>query len=137
VSPVRAAAAGAARGSIGGLLGDAAFALAYGWLARRLNWPASLLGGGAAFVVAALAITLVLGPTIDSLVLGGGGGFGGSGRGFVAFGGFGTGGGGLLGDPSLIVLAFGITLALGIVGSLYPVLRAMNLKPAEALRHVE
>ncbi|MGA2512028.1 MAG: hypothetical protein ABSG37_00190 [Candidatus Limnocylindrales bacterium] len=54
-------AAGAARGSIGGLLGDAAFALAYGWLARRLDWPASLLGGGAAFVVAALATTPILG----------------------------------------------------------------------------
>jgi putative ABC transport system permease protein len=91
--------------------------------------------------VAAIALTLVLGPTIDSLVLGGGGGFAGGAGGFggrlATFGGFGVRGGGLFSDPSLIVIALVVTVILGIVGSLYPVLRAMSLKPAEALRRVE
>ena len=54
-------AAGTAKGSIGGLLGDAAFALAYGWLARRFGWPASLLGACAAFGLAVLSVQPVLG----------------------------------------------------------------------------
>ncbi len=85
---------------------------------------------------AGLALTLVLGPTLDAVVLRGAAGFGGRG-GFGGFGGFVVGGGGLLGDPFLLILALVVTVVLGIVGSLYPVLRAMNLKPAEALRHVE
>jgi F0F1-type ATP synthase assembly protein I len=54
-------AAATAKGSIGGLLGDAAFALAYGLLARRFGWPASLLGGLVGFAVAVVAIQPLLG----------------------------------------------------------------------------
>ena len=58
-------AAGTAEGSIGGLLGDAAFALAYGWLARRGSWPGVTLCGFAAFGVAAVAVQpFVSGPPI-------------------------------------------------------------------------
>ncbi len=58
-------AAGTAEGSIGGLLGDATFALAYGWLARRSGWPAAVALGFGAFAAAALAIQpLVSGPPI-------------------------------------------------------------------------
>ncbi len=46
-------AAGAAQGSIAGLLGDATFALGYGWLARRHGWPASMVGGFGCFALAA------------------------------------------------------------------------------------
>ncbi len=85
---------------------------------------------------AAVALTLVLGPALDALVLGGAAGFGGRG-GFGGFGAFAVRGGGLFSDPTLLILALVATVVLGIVGALYPVLRAMNLKPAEALRHVE
>ena len=58
-------AAGTAEGTIGGLLGDATFALGYAWLARRHGWPASLLGGCACFVIAAVAVQpLVRGPAV-------------------------------------------------------------------------
>ncbi|MGD0862021.1 MAG: hypothetical protein ABSA21_04595 [Candidatus Limnocylindrales bacterium] len=58
-------AAGTAEGSIAGLLGDATFALGYGWLARRHGWPVSMLGGFGCFVIAALAVQpLVRGPAI-------------------------------------------------------------------------
>lgn len=58
-------AAGTAEGSLGGLLGDATFALAYGWLATRFGWGGSVLGGFAAFALTATAIQpLVVGPPI-------------------------------------------------------------------------
>lgn len=58
-------AAGTAEGSIGGLLGDATFALAYAWLATRYGWRISVLGGFAAFAAAAVAVQpLVTGPAI-------------------------------------------------------------------------
>ncbi|MFI5258252.1 MAG: DUF3147 family protein [Candidatus Limnocylindrales bacterium] len=58
-------AAGTAEGSIGGLLGDATFALAYGWLATRFGWRGSVLGGFAAFALTAIAVQpLVTGPAI-------------------------------------------------------------------------
>ena len=58
-------AAGTAEGTIGGLLGDAAFALAYGWLARRTHWPLATLGALAAFVAAVVAVQpLVGGPPV-------------------------------------------------------------------------
>jgi hypothetical protein len=58
-------AAGTAEGSIAGLLGDAAFALGYGWLARRFGWLGSMLGGFGCFGVAAVALQpLVHGPAI-------------------------------------------------------------------------
>jgi hypothetical protein len=58
-------AAGTAEGSLGGLLGDATFALAYGWLARRHGLRVSLLGALAAFGLTAIAVQpLVVGPAI-------------------------------------------------------------------------
>lgn len=58
-------AAGTAEGSIGGLLGDATFALAYGWLARRVSWPVATLVGFGAFGVAAISVQpFVGGPPI-------------------------------------------------------------------------
>jgi hypothetical protein len=63
-------AAGTAEGSIGGLLGDATFALGYAWLARRHGWPLSTLGGFACFAAAALAVQpFVRGPAIVLFVL--------------------------------------------------------------------
>lgn len=53
-------AAGAAKGSIAGLLGDATFALAYGWAARRAGWPVSVVCGFGAFAAAAAAMQPVL-----------------------------------------------------------------------------
>jgi hypothetical protein len=53
-------AAGAAKGSIAGLLGDATFALAYGLVARRAGWPVSVACGFAAFGVTALGMQPVL-----------------------------------------------------------------------------
>ena len=46
-------AAGSAKGSIAGLLGDATFALAYGLVARRAGWPVSVACGLADSVPAA------------------------------------------------------------------------------------
>jgi hypothetical protein len=58
-------AAGTAEGSIGGLLGDATFALAYGWLARRSGWPLATACSFGAFAAAVVAIQpLVGGPPI-------------------------------------------------------------------------
>jgi hypothetical protein len=58
-------AAGTAEGSLGGLLGDATFALAYGWLARRVEWPVATACGFGAFAAAALAVQpFVSGPPI-------------------------------------------------------------------------
>ncbi len=58
-------AAGTARGSIAGLLGDAAFALGYGWLASRLPWPGCTLAGFGCFLIAALAMQpLTSGPVL-------------------------------------------------------------------------
>ncbi len=58
-------AAATAEGSIGGLLGDATFALAYAWLATRFGWRISMFGGFGAFALTAIAIQpLVTGPAI-------------------------------------------------------------------------
>jgi hypothetical protein len=58
-------AAGTAEGSIGGLLGDAAFALGYAWLARRFGWLVSMLGGFCGFAIAALAMQpFISGPAV-------------------------------------------------------------------------
>jgi ABC-type antimicrobial peptide transport system permease subunit len=37
--------------------------------------------------------------------------------------------------PELLVLGVGVTVVFGVVGALYPILRAVRLRPAEALRH--
>jgi hypothetical protein len=58
-------AAGTAEGTIGGLLGDATFALAYAWVARRHGWQVSVLCGLGAFALAAAAVQpLVGGPVL-------------------------------------------------------------------------
>ncbi len=58
-------AAGTAEGSIGGLLGDATFALAYGWLARRAGWRVATACGFGAFAAAAIAVApFVAGPPV-------------------------------------------------------------------------
>jgi len=64
-------AAGTAEGTIGGLLGDATFALAYGWLARGgRGWQVSVLGGLAAFAAAATAAQpLTTGPAVILFVV--------------------------------------------------------------------
>jgi putative ABC transport system permease protein len=38
-------------------------------------------------------------------------------------------------EPTLLLLTLGMALLLGVLGSLYPVLQAIRLKPAEALRY--
>ena len=53
-------AAGSAKGSIAGLLGDATFALAYGLVARRIGWPGSVACGLAAFAATAVCMQPVL-----------------------------------------------------------------------------
>jgi hypothetical protein len=53
-------AAGSAKGSIAGLLGDATFALVYGLVARRVGWPGSVASGLAAFAVTAVCMQPVL-----------------------------------------------------------------------------
>jgi len=63
-------AAGTAEGSLGGLLGDATFALAYGWLACRVGWPVATACGFGAFAAAALAVQpFVSGPPIILFLL--------------------------------------------------------------------
>jgi hypothetical protein len=53
-------AAGAAKGSIAGLLGDATFALAYGWVACRAGWRLSAVCALGAFAAAAVVMQPVL-----------------------------------------------------------------------------
>jgi len=56
-------AASAAFGSLGGVIAEAAFALAYGRLATRGRWPLALLAGSAAFGAGAVVLErLTLGP---------------------------------------------------------------------------
>jgi hypothetical protein len=58
-------AAGTAEGTIGGLLGDATFALAYAWLALKHGWQVAMLGGFVAFALAVLVVQpLVHGPAL-------------------------------------------------------------------------
>ncbi len=37
-------------------------------------------------------------------------------------------------DPTVVVLALLVTALMGVVGSLYPILKALRMSPAEALR---
>ncbi|HUN46316.1 MAG TPA: hypothetical protein VMU85_07345, partial [Stellaceae bacterium] len=59
-------AAGAALGSLEGLVAEAAFALGYGWCARFAGWPQSFLAGSMVF---ALVGTLVHALALPPLVL--------------------------------------------------------------------
>jgi hypothetical protein len=49
-------AAGAALGSLGGAVAEAAFCVAYAWVATRAGWPPALLAGSATFAAAGLAL---------------------------------------------------------------------------------
>jgi hypothetical protein len=62
-------AAAAALGSLGGAAAEAAFCLAYGWLALRARWPLALLAGSAAFAGLAVVLRwLAVGPPLLFLV---------------------------------------------------------------------
>jgi putative ABC transport system permease protein len=83
----------------------------------------------------ALALTVWIGPSVAQDVLGSAtGGFGGRrfGGGFA---------GGFFGSinfsltPSIVLLGAVITLGFGMIGAIYPILRALRLKPSETLRH--
>ena len=37
-------------------------------------------------------------------------------------------------DPTVVVLALLVTALMGVVGSLYPIIKALRMSPAEALR---
>jgi hypothetical protein len=49
-------AAAAALGSLGGAAAEAAFCVAYGWLALRVRWPLAVVAGSAAFAALAWAL---------------------------------------------------------------------------------
>jgi hypothetical protein len=56
-------AAAAALGSLAGAAAEAAFCVAYGWLALRAGWPLALLAGSTAFAAVGVALQgLTLGP---------------------------------------------------------------------------
>lgn len=85
-----------------------------------------------------LLATVWLGPTVAQWVAGSASsGSGGGGR-FFSGGGFASR---LVGNvsfsitPEVLVLGIVVTFLFGLLGSLYPILRALRLKPAEALRN--
>lgn len=98
----------------------------------------ALIGFGAA-----IAIVAVFGQYLSRILQSttGRGGFGGGFGGGGFYPGGGPGGGSALSatsilvHPDLLVYALLLTIAMGIVGSLYPIVSAMRLKPAEALRY--
>lgn len=57
-------AAGAAAGALAGALAEAAFCLAYRWLAFRCRWPVALLGSCLAFAAASAALQRVALATV-------------------------------------------------------------------------
>lgn len=67
----RAFAAGAAAGTLLGLVSLTAFVVVYGRLAARLPWIASMLGGWAAFTAATIVFTHVSVPAGGGLLLAG------------------------------------------------------------------
>lgn len=78
-----------------------------------------------------------LGPTVNSLIFaapagGGGGGFSGHTYRFGAasFGNF-----SFAITPEVLALGVAVTVGFGLIGAAYPILRALRLKPTEALRH--
>jgi putative ABC transport system permease protein len=83
----------------------------------------------------ALGLTVWVGPTVAQDILGSAtGGFAGRPLG-------GPGPGGLLGSvnfsltPEVVLVGGAITLAFGLVGAAYPIIRALRMKPSEILRH--
>jgi putative ABC transport system permease protein len=78
-----------------------------------------------------LGLAIEIGPTLSNMLLGGSSGGPGPSR---------FGGGffyrvSFTLQPDLVIYALIIAVVIGIVGSLYPILRAVTLKPAEALRY--
>ena len=107
-----------------------AFGFSNGKIARQL-FLEGLIFASFGLPVGLLA-TVWLGPSVAEIVSG------------TAFGGGPSPGrfaGGFLGTVSFaltpyeIVLGVAVTFGFGLVGSLYPIVRALRLKPAEALRH--
>ena len=107
-----------------------AFGFSNGKIARQL-FLEGLIFASFGLPVGLLA-TVWLGPSVAQLISG------------TAFGGGpGTGrfAGGFLGTVSFaltpyeVLLGVAVTFGFGLVGSLYPIVRALRLKPAEALRH--
>ena len=90
--------------------------------------------------VVGLIIVMAFGPNLANMMLGTSSGGG---------GGFGPGGGGPGGgmggsavsridfalEPVLTVYTLALAIVLGIIGSVYPIMKAVHLKPAEALRY--
>jgi putative ABC transport system permease protein len=90
--------------------------------------------------IVGLIIVMSFGPTLANMMLGTSSGSG---------GGFGPGGGGFRGEmggsvveridfslqPVLTAYTLLLAIVLGIIGSVYPIMRAISLKPAEALRY--
>ncbi len=83
--------------------------------------------------VVGLVIALVGAPYIVGLFGGSTGGT--SGTGPRGFGGIGGAALQLHLTPELVLVGLLITIGVGILGSLYPIIRALKLKPAEALRY--
>jgi ABC-type antimicrobial peptide transport system permease subunit len=83
----------------------------------------------------ALVATVWLGPTVAQSIAGSAAG--GTGGRFFGGGGFASR---LIGSvsfsltPEILLVAVVVTFAFGLIGSLYPIVRALRLRPAEALR---
>lgn len=86
----------------------------------------------------AFVATIALGPTVAQYVASSqtssGGGPGG-GRFFGNFASRLIGGVSFSLTPEIVLLGAAVTIAFGVVGSIYPIVRALRLKPAEAVRH--
>ncbi len=88
--------------------------------------------------VVGVVVVMVAGPSIASVLLGTSSGSGTGGPGGPSSGGF---GGALVPrmgfelQPDLMITTLILAILLGIVGSLYPIMKAISLKPAEALRY--
>jgi putative ABC transport system permease protein len=87
--------------------------------------------------IVSLVVVLIAGPSITTLVLGGGTGASPSGGGPPSGGpaGIFVARMGLALQPDMMIITLGLAILLGVVGSLYPVIKATKLKPAEALRY--
>jgi putative ABC transport system permease protein len=80
--------------------------------------------------VIGLILVMTAGSSLSNIILGTSSGPGGR----MPGGGFGGGIEFTL-SPELLVYALSLAIAFGIIGSLYPILKAVSLKPAEALRY--
>ena len=87
--------------------------------------------------VVGLILVMAAGPSLANMMLGtsGGGSRGGPGGGFRGMGGEFSGRIDFTLQPTLTIYALVLAIILGIIGSVYPILKAISLKPAEALRY--